>query len=150
MTLTIVHNRCGDILAGDSLIPGGLYIQIKSHLAAILARIQQVPLKLEVGICGNVGGAAAAAVIAAQRRRSLLQRSRQRNCTQTTLDTHKARLLHSQVDLYLLRRKNKENFNASFVGGRAKDVNQAGKSNNNKTEIRAQQRSRPGLEQQQQ
>ena len=56
LCLTVVHDGCRDILAGYALIPGSLDIQIESHFAAILARVEQVPLELEVGIRGHIRG----------------------------------------------------------------------------------------------
>lgn len=49
--LTIVHNRRGDVLSGDSLVPGSLHIQVQSLLAPILSGVEQIPLELEIGIC---------------------------------------------------------------------------------------------------
>lgn len=104
--LTIVHNRRGDILAGDALVPGRLHIQVESHFAAVLARVQQVPLELEVGIGGHVGRVA-------HRRHIVLvvvvgvvaEARRHRDRTQAPLDPHEARLLHGQMDLRRMRRR---------------------------------------------
>lgn len=96
--LTIVHNRSGDILSGDSLVPSCLHVQVQSHLASVLSRVQQIPLELEVGVRGYVGGVAQLlgcclvhVIVVAVRWHW--------DGTQTSLHTHKARLLDGQMDL---------------------------------------------------
>ena len=43
----VVHDGRGDIFAGDALGPSGGNVQVELGLAAVLARVLQVPLVLE-------------------------------------------------------------------------------------------------------
>ena len=46
----VVHDGRGDIFAGDALGPSGGNVQVELGLAAVLARVLQVPLVLEQGV----------------------------------------------------------------------------------------------------
>lgn len=51
--LTVIHDGRGHILARYALVPGGLHVQVKPWLAAVLAGVPQVPLEREVGVAGR-------------------------------------------------------------------------------------------------
>lgn len=49
---TVIHDGGGDVLAGDSLGPGRLHVQVQLGLASVLSRVLQVPLEGKVRVCG--------------------------------------------------------------------------------------------------
>ena len=51
----VVHDGRGDIEAGDALGPGSLNVEVKPHLAPILAGVLEIPPEREQRI-GGVSG----------------------------------------------------------------------------------------------